>query len=114
MTKNIDNFTPLNKSPSLIKGYLKVGAIVSKNFYIDREFETIHYCVIIFTNRIVKRYQIFFLTTSFAALICFIVITFLEDSKSVVVQGKKSSITAFIRILKNMAKNLNLGVSTSN
>ena len=41
------------------------------------------------------------LSTSFAALICFIVITFLEDSKSVVVQGKKSSITAFIRILKN-------------
>ncbi len=46
-------------------------------------------------------YQIFFLTTSFAALICFIVLTFLEDSKSVIVQGKKSSITAFIRILKN-------------
>ena len=57
LINNIDNLTTLNKLPPLMKGYLKVGAMVSKDFYIDREFETIDYCVIILIDKIVSRYQ---------------------------------------------------------
>ena len=31
--------------------------MVSKNFYIDKEFETINYCVIMLIEKIVSRYQ---------------------------------------------------------
>ena len=55
--KNINHSTILNKLPPLIKGYLRAGGMVSENFYIDREFETIDYCVIMFTEKIVSRYQ---------------------------------------------------------
>ena len=61
-TKNIDNINILNKLPPLIKGYLRAGGMVSKNFYIDMEFETIDYCVIMLTNKIVSRYQNKFLS----------------------------------------------------
>ena len=54
---DIDHITTLNKLPPLIKGYLNAGGMVSKNFYIDREFETIDYCVIMLTDKIVSRYQ---------------------------------------------------------
>ena len=57
LKKNFDNFTILNKLPPLIKGYLRAGGMVSKNFYIDREFETIDYCVIMLTEKIVSRYH---------------------------------------------------------
>ena len=57
LIKNINNFTVLNKLPPLIKGYLKAGGMVSKNFYIDREFETIDYCVIMLTDRVTRRYK---------------------------------------------------------
>ena len=57
LKKNFDNFTILNKLPPLIKGYLRAGGLVSKNFYIDREFETIDYCVIMLTEKIVSRYH---------------------------------------------------------
>jgi len=56
-SKNINNSTILNKLPPLIKGYLRAGGMVSENFYIDREFETIDYCVIMLTEKIVSRYQ---------------------------------------------------------
>ena len=55
--KNINHSTTLNKLPPLIKGYLRAGGMVSENFYIDREFETIDYCVIMLTEKIVSRYQ---------------------------------------------------------
>ena len=55
--KNINHSTILNKLPPLIKGYLKAGGMVSKNFYIDKEFETIDYCVIMLIEKIVSRYQ---------------------------------------------------------
>ena len=55
--KNINHSTTLNKLPPLIKGYLRAGGMVSENFYIDTEFETIDYCVIMLTEKIVHRYQ---------------------------------------------------------
>ena len=55
--KNINHSTILNKLPPLIKGYLRAGGMVSENFYIDKEFETIDYCVIMLTEKIVSRYQ---------------------------------------------------------
>ena len=55
--KNINHSTTLNKLPPLIKGYLRAGGMVSENFYIDMEFETIDYCVIMLTEKIVSRYQ---------------------------------------------------------
>ncbi len=55
--KNINQSTILNKLPPLIKGYLRAGGMVSENFYIDKEFETIDYCVIMLTEKIVSRYQ---------------------------------------------------------
>ena len=55
--KNINHPTILNKLPPLIKGYLRAGGMVSENFYIDTEFETIDYCVIMLTEKIVSRYQ---------------------------------------------------------
>ena len=56
-TKNINHSTILNRLPPLIKGYLRAGGMVSESFYIDREFETIDYCVIMLTDKIVSRYQ---------------------------------------------------------
>ena len=51
-TKKIDNNNILNKFP-LIKSYLRAGRKVNKNFFIDTKFETIDYCVIIITDKIV-------------------------------------------------------------
>ena len=55
--KNINHSIILNRLPPLIKGYLRAGGMVSENFYIDKEFETIDYCVIMLTDKIVSRYQ---------------------------------------------------------
>ena len=55
--KNINQAAILNRLPPLIKGYLRAGGMVSESFYIDREFETIDYCVIMLTDKIVSRYQ---------------------------------------------------------
>ena len=57
INKKINHSTTLNKLPPLIKGYLRAGGMVSENFYIDKEFETIDYCVIMLTEKIVSRYQ---------------------------------------------------------
>ena len=50
--KNIKQSTNLNRIPPLIKGYLRAGGMVSENFYIDKEFETIDYCVIMLTEKL--------------------------------------------------------------
>ena len=55
--KKINHSTILHRLPPLIKGYLRAGGMVSENFYIDRQFETIDYCVIMLTEQIVSRYQ---------------------------------------------------------
>ena len=55
--KIINHPTTLNKLLPLIKGYLIVGGIVSKNYYIDRKFETINNCVIMLIDKIVNRYN---------------------------------------------------------
>ena len=55
--KNIKQSSVLNRLPLLIKGYLKAGGMVSNNFYIDRELETIDYCVIMLKENIVSHYQ---------------------------------------------------------
>ena len=55
--KNINHSVILNSLPPLIKGYLRAGGLVSENFYIDREFETIDYCVIMLTDKIISRYK---------------------------------------------------------
>ena len=55
--KNTNHSTILNRLPPLMKGYLRAGGMVSENFYIDRQFETIDYCVIMLTEQIVSRYQ---------------------------------------------------------
>ena len=47
----------LNRLSPLINGYLRAGGIVSNNFYIDKEFETVDYCVIMLTVNIIIRYQ---------------------------------------------------------
>ena len=47
----------LNRLSPLINGYLRSGGMVRKNFYIDKEFETVDYCVIMLTENIVIRYQ---------------------------------------------------------
>ena len=57
LRKNFKQSTILNRLPPLIKGYLRAGGMVSENFYIDKEFETIDYCVIMLTEKIVSRYQ---------------------------------------------------------
>ena len=54
--KNIKQSTILNKLPPLIKGYLRAGGMVNENFYIDKEFESIYYCVIMLTEKIVRLY----------------------------------------------------------
>ena len=55
--KNINQLSIFNRLPPLIKGYLRAGGMVSENFYVDNEFETIDYCVIMLTEKIVSRYQ---------------------------------------------------------
>ena len=47
----------LNRLSPLINDYLRAGEMVSKNFYIDKEFETVDYCVIMLKENIVIRYQ---------------------------------------------------------
>ena len=59
--KNIKQSIILNRLPPLIKGYLRAGGMVSENFYIDKEFETIDYCVIMLIEKIVSRYKSKFL-----------------------------------------------------
>ena len=43
--------------PPLIKGYLRAGGMMSKNYFIDKEFNTIDFCVVVFMDKIVNRYK---------------------------------------------------------
>ena len=43
--------------PPLIKGYLRAGGMMSKEYFIDKEFNTIDFCVVVFTDQIVNRYK---------------------------------------------------------
>ena len=43
--------------PPLIKGYLRAGGMMSKDYFIDKEFNTIDFCVVVFTDQIVNRYK---------------------------------------------------------
>ena len=42
--------------PPLIKGYLRVGALIGDGAVIDHDFNTIDVCVIVVTDRITDRY----------------------------------------------------------
>ena len=46
-----------NKLPPLIKGYLRLGGMVSSDYYIDYRFNTIDVCVLILTENIVTKYK---------------------------------------------------------
>ena len=48
--------------PPLIKGYLRARRMMSKDQFIDKEFNTIDYCVIVFTDEIINRYKNKFVT----------------------------------------------------
>lgn len=50
----VDNI--FNSLSPLIKGYLRAGGLVSDEFYIDHDFETIDLCIVMFTNNIDSRY----------------------------------------------------------
>ena len=52
----LKEFNILNKLTQLIKDYLKAAGMVSK-IYIDRDFQTIDYCVIMLIDQIFSRYQ---------------------------------------------------------
>ena len=43
--------------PPLIKGYLRAGGMMSKDYFIDKELNTIDFCVVVFTDQIVDRYK---------------------------------------------------------
>ena len=43
--------------PPLIKGYLRAGGMMSKDYFIDKEFNTIDFCVVVFTDQIIDRYK---------------------------------------------------------
>ena len=45
------------KLPPLIKGYLRVGGRVSDSFFIDYDFNTIDFCVIVQTDNIDQKYK---------------------------------------------------------
>ena len=46
-----------NNLPPLIKGYLRVGGMVSKGHFIDYQFNTIDICMVILTEKIKEKYK---------------------------------------------------------
>ena len=46
-----------SKLPPLIKGYLRLGGLVSSDYYIDYQFNTIDVCILILTKNIVTKYK---------------------------------------------------------
>ena len=55
--KLYDEKMVFKKLPPLIKGYLRAGGMMSKDYFIDKEFNTIDFCVVVFTDQIVNRYK---------------------------------------------------------
>ena len=45
------------KLPPLIKGYLRVGGRVSESFFVDYDFNTIDFCIVVQTVNIDKKYK---------------------------------------------------------
>ena len=43
--------------PPLIKGYLRAGGMMSKDYFIDKKFNTIDFCVVVLIDQIVNRYK---------------------------------------------------------
>ena len=54
---NFCNQDIFSKLPPLIKGYLRLGGMVSSDYYIDYRFNTIDVCVLILTENIVTKYK---------------------------------------------------------
>ena len=52
----INKFNILNKLSPWLKVYLKSAEMFGKNYSIDREFQTIDYCVIMLIDQIVSRF----------------------------------------------------------
>ncbi len=60
LNKNNTNESDLRtfaKLPPLIKGYLRVGGRVSNSFFVDYDFNTIDFCVIVQTKNIDQKYK---------------------------------------------------------
>ena len=45
------------KLPPLIKGYLRVGGRISDSFFVDYDFNTIDFCVVVQTKNIDEKYK---------------------------------------------------------
>ena len=43
--------------PPLIKGYLRAGAKISQDYFVDYDFNTIDVCVLVFTENINYKYK---------------------------------------------------------
>ena len=54
---NKNDLRTFAKLPPLIKGYLRVGGRVSDSFFIDYDFNTIDFCVVVQTENIDKKYR---------------------------------------------------------
>ena len=55
-TEEVDDIEALNNMPSLLKAYLKLGATVSQNGYIDYEFKSCDVMIILDYDKINKKY----------------------------------------------------------
>ena len=55
--KNVSDIKLFVKLPPLIKGYLRVGGRVSKNCFVDHDFNTIDLCIVVQTSNIDKKYN---------------------------------------------------------
>ena len=54
---NYSNKNIFSNLPPLIKGYLRVGGMVSSDYYIDYQFNTIDVCILILTDNIERKYK---------------------------------------------------------
>ncbi len=54
---NENDFKIFAKLPPLFKGYLRVGGKVSKDIFVDYEFNTIDFCVVVQTVNINQKYK---------------------------------------------------------
>ena len=53
----IDKLEALRQMPSLLKGYLRLGARVGEGAFIDRELNTIDVCIVIDLNQMLDKYK---------------------------------------------------------
>ena len=53
----IDKAEALRQMPSLLKGYLRLGARVGEGAFIDRKLNTIDVCIVIDLNKMAKKYK---------------------------------------------------------